>query len=107
MPGYFEANVSVSKKCSTGCSSCRSVTSCVACLPRFYYNQTTSECHKCPFDCYTCAYNGSCLSCNSKVDFREINESRCVPIVGYFESNHSQNTIATKCPHDCSACSSY
>lgn len=51
----------------------------------------------------TCDSNGSCLSCNSSADFREINNFRCIPLPGYYESNV---TAAGQCLANCMTCTS-
>ena len=65
-------------------------------------NQT---CQSCPYDCYTCHQNGSCVTCSLEIDKRQLNSSssRCVPTLGYFESNQ---TVSSPCASVCSACTS-
>ena len=60
------------------------------------------SCLACPFDCLTCNTNGSCLSC-SALDFRELKDSRCIPLPGHFETNSSK---AGECIFGCANCSS-
>ena len=108
-------------KCGVGCIACTSLTACSSCIASFTLtgglcygtcpvrsyatspNSPSSTCNRCPYDCYTCYSNGDCLSCNQTVDFRTLTGTRCVPMVGYYQSGMQ---IAAKCPQECSACTS-
>ena len=72
------------------------------CPDRTYNNLNSLSCHQCPKDCLTCDSNGGCLSC-SLADYRYLVETRCLPLLGYYESN---SITAGKCPEGCSTCSS-
>lgn len=108
-------------QCAIGCIACTSLTACSSCIPSFTLNgglcygtcparsyvsnpnSPSNTCNRCLYDCYTCSSNGDCLSCNQAVDFRTLNGSRCVPMLGYYQSGIQ---IAAKCPQGCTACTS-
>lgn len=74
------------------------------CPVRTVLDSSNTMCAFCTFDCYTCNSAGQCLSCNLSTDHRELNNnSRCVPITGYYEV---YAVVAEKCPIGCSECSS-
>lgn len=117
-PGYFESNLTVALPCTAGCSQCSSLNNCTECEEGFgvvkgfcaplncpvgtYLNG--SSCQDCPFDCETCNSEGECLTCSEQNQHRMIgNESRCVPYVGYYQSN---TRVAASCGPGCSRCTS-
>ena len=101
MSGYFESNKTVSSACSLGCNNCTSLTNCFNCFDRYVFNHSSNACSACPYDCFTCDLAGNCLTCSSATDFRELSGLRCIPLVGYFESNSS---VAGKCESYCDSC---
>ena len=84
LPGYYETNTTTAGACLSNCRSCSSPSDCSACQPRFFMAGSPLSCSPCPFDCWTCGSLGSCLSCNSSADHRQLQNSRCVPLPGYF-----------------------
>jgi hypothetical protein len=95
--------------CTNLCEDCLSVTYCFHCQARSVFNYTYFlnnnqylKCQPCPHDCLTCYEDGRCSSCES-TDFRELNNFRCLPLPGYFESNVN---VAGRCSVGCSQCSS-
>jgi proprotein convertase subtilisin/kexin type 5 len=119
MAGHFENNTVVTPQCSAGCSLCNNLTLCSSCfsgsflradglcysscLQRTFPNPVSLTCQVCPFDCLTCNSSGACLSCDSSVDHRVLDTTsgRCVPQVGFFQSN---TAIAAQCPLLCASC---
>jgi hypothetical protein len=43
------------------------------------------------------------LTCNVTTDFRTLSNNRCVPIIGYYESN---TTVSGRCHSSCVSCNS-
>jgi len=117
--GYYDDGRSQCNLCPSTCTLCSSLSYCTSCQPgyllspshecistcpvRFLSDNTLWKCLPCPYDCYTCDSVGTCLSCNITSDFRVIMSftGRCLPLEGFYESSQ---TVALKCPTQCSRC---
>ena len=76
---------------------------CGDCPLKYYSNNPTKTCDKCPYDCFSCDGSKNCLTC-SPSDFRELSNSRCIPMNGRYDDGVSLVTLA--CLSSCSSCNS-